>query len=239
MALNETQHISKKGGFPDRDVNTWLAPRQSDQEDRTGRSGEPRRTGTTITAICTEDAVVMGSDRRASLGGKLVTSKEFDKLFQIHPTATLAITGGVGGNQRFAKMLRAEASLYKHRRETPMSIHALSTVAGNILSQHAFHAAPLLGGVDNTGTHLVSLDPAGGILEHEYTANGSGMQFALGVLEQQFAPKLSVESAKQITAQSIDSASERDTASGNGLKLATVTTDGVEFDTYESLSEAV
>lgn len=239
MVSSEIRDISSRDNNQSSDFQTQLAPRRSDLQFSTWSSEESISTGTTITAICAEDAVVMGSDRRASLGGRLVTSKKFDKLFQIHSTATLAITGGVGDNQQFARILRAEASLYEHRRDTPMSIHALSTVAGNVLSQYAFHAAPLLGGIDEMGAHLVSFDPSGGILEHEYAANGSGMQFAFGVLDQQFIPELSVEAAKQVTAKSIESASERDTASGNGLKLATITAEGVEFETYDSASEAV
>lgn len=237
MQANEIRNPGTTIDFADKNCNQHRSPVQTKQASGYDPVASHVCTGTTVVGICTEDAVVTGSDRRASLGGRLVTSKQFDKINQIHPTAVLAISGGVGGNQQFARMLRSEAALYNHRRGKDMSMRALSTVAGNVLSQYPFHSAPLLGGVDNAGSHLVSLDPAGGILQHDYAANGSGMPFAHGVLEQQYHAELSVEAATRVIARSIESAIERDTASGNGITLATITTEGVEFETHDSPSE--
>jgi len=69
--------------------------------------------------------------------------------------------------------------------------------------------------------------------------SGSGSPFALGVLEQEYDVGVSVEDAKAIAARAVQSATERDTASGNGLTLATITADGVTIDTYESVESAL
>ena len=69
---------------------------------------------------------------------------------------------------------------------------ALSTLAGNLLRNGPYRAGqPTLGGVDATGPHVYSLDGAGGVMEDDYVAAGSGMQLAYGVLEREYEPDLS------------------------------------------------
>jgi len=63
------------------------------------------------------------------------------------------------------------------------------------------------------------------------------MQIAYGVLEQQYDDALSAKEGRAVAAQAIDSASERDTASGNGLTVATITSEGVAFDEFDGVSE--
>jgi proteasome beta subunit len=98
---------------------------------------------------------------------------------------------------------------------------------------------PILGGVDDDGPHIYSIDPAGSIIEEEYTVTGSGSQYALGVLEQQYNEDLSIEEAKTVAARSIESAVERDLASGNGINVCVVTEDGVEITQHEDFEELV
>jgi proteasome beta subunit len=198
-----------------------------------------QKTGTTTVAVKTEDAVVLGADRRASLGGRFVSNKQAEKILEVHPTAAITIAGSVGGAQSFASSLRAEANLYETRRGKPPSMQALSTLAGNLLQSMPLPVSPLLGGVDDEGPALFSLDAAGGVMTDDYGATGSGMQLAYGVLERQYEDGLTVEAAREVVADAVESASERDTASGNGLTLATVTSEGVEMDTAADPAEVL
>lgn len=195
-------------------------------------------TGTTSVGLATADGVVLATDRRASLGGRVVSNKNVQKVEQIHDTAALTMVGSVGGAQSYIRSIRAEANLYEARRSEPMSIKALATIASNFARGGPFMLInPVLGGVDDSGPHVYSIDPLGGLTEDDYVVTGSGMQFALGVLEQEYSDDLSLEEGVQIGTKAVESASERDTASGNGITIAEVTVDGVDIHTHEDLSE--
>ena len=194
-------------------------------------------TGTTVVALSTDDAVVLGADRRASLGGRFVSNKRVMKVEQVHPTAAMALSGAVGHIQSFTRSMRAESNLYESRRGERMSMEALSTLAGNVLRGAPLYVTPVLGGVDAEGPHVYELDGGGGVMDDEYAAAGSGMQLAYGVLEREYDPDASVEEAAGAAARAIESASERDTASGNGLTLATITEEGVEIDEHDEYTE--
>ncbi|MFB6143017.1 MAG: archaeal proteasome endopeptidase complex subunit beta [Halorientalis sp.] len=191
-------------------------------------------TGTTTIGIATEDGVVVATDRRASLGGRFVSNKNVQKVEQVHPTAALTLVGSVGGAQSFIRNIRAEANLYETRRGEDISISALATFAGNLARGGPFLAInPILGGVDDEGSHVFSIDPAGGVMEDDYTVTGSGLTVAYGTLESNYEEDLSVDEATTVAAQAVNAAAERDTGSGNGLVIAEVTEGGVDIDTYE------
>ncbi|GAB3685566.1 archaeal proteasome endopeptidase complex subunit beta [Salinarchaeum chitinilyticum] len=196
------------------------------------------KTGTTTVGITTEDGVVVATDKRASLGGRFVSNKNVQKVEQIHPTAALTLVGSVGGAQSLIRTLRAETSLYGTRRGEDLSIGALATMAGNVLRGGPFaHTHPILGGVDEDGSHVYSIDPAGGVMDDEYVVTGSGMQLAYGAIEGSYDPEMSMDDAVELAAKAIHSATERDTGSGNGIFVARITADGVDIEDYDDVAE--
>ncbi|MHC3439366.1 archaeal proteasome endopeptidase complex subunit beta [Natrialbaceae archaeon A-gly3] len=198
------------------------------------------KTGTTTIGITTEDGVVIATDMRASLGGRFVSNKNVQKVEQIHPTAALTLVGSVGGAQSFISSLRAEVNLFEARRGEDMSINSLATLAGNFARGGPFFAIhPILGGVDEEGSHVYSIDPAGGVMEDDYTVTGSGMQLAYGHLEQSYEEDLSNDEAMTIAARGIKSAAERDTGSGNGVFLCEITEDGVDIHGHNDFEEVI
>ena len=195
------------------------------------------KTGTTTVGIKADDGVVMATDMRASLGG-MVSSKDVQKVEEIHPRGALTIAGSVSAAQNLISTLRAETSLYEARRGKDMSMEALSTLTGNLLRSGAFFVVqPILGGVDDEGAHIYSIDPLGGTTEEEYTVTGSGSQYALGVLEQEYDDEVGIDEARNIAAKAIQSAVERDLASGNGINVAVVTDEGVDITRYKDFDD--
>jgi proteasome beta subunit len=191
-------------------------------------------TGTTTIGITTGEGVVIATDKRASLGGRFVSHKNVQKVEQIHPTGALTLVGSVGGAQSFIRTLRAEVNLYEARRGEEMSMDALATLAGNFARGGPFLAInPILGGVDEEGSHVYSIDPAGGVMEDDYTITGSGLTVAYGTLEDRWEEDISNEEAREAAAAAIHAAAERDTGSGNGIFLADVTEDGVDIEGYD------
>ena len=211
----------------------------SDSERRAAEMAEDKelKTGTTTVGLRTDEGVVLATDMRASLG-RMVSSKDVQKVEQIHPTAALTIAGGVSAAQSLISTLRAETNLYEARRGKDMSMQALSTLTGNLLRTGGFLIVqPILGGVDEEGPHVYSIDPLGSVIEEEYTVTGSGSQFALGVLEGEYSDDLSLAEAKTVAAKAIKSALERDTATGNGINVAVVTEEGVEISRHKEIDE--
>ena len=198
------------------------------------------KTGTTTIGIATADGVVIATDMRASLGGRFVSNKNVQKVEQIHPTAALTMVGSVGGAQSFISTLRAEVNLFEARRGEDMKIDALATLAGNFARGGPFFAIhPILGGVDEEGSHVYSIDPAGGVMEDDYTVTGSGMQLAYGHLEQAYEADMTNDEATTVAARGIKSAAERDTGSGNGVFLCEITEDGVDIHGHHDFDEVV
>jgi proteasome beta subunit len=205
-----------------------------------GADDTVNQTGTTTIGIATDDGVVIATDMRASLGGRFVSNKDVQKVEQIHPTAALTLVGSVGGAQSFIRSLRSEVNLYDSRRGEPITIPALATLAGNFARGGPFRAInPILGGVDEDGSHVFSIDPAGGVLEDEYTVTGSGTMIASGALESGYSEALSLEESKALAARAIKSAVERDTGSGNGVFLATITEHGVDIQGHNDFDEVL
>ncbi|MDS0220740.1 archaeal proteasome endopeptidase complex subunit beta [Haloarcula sp. S1AR25-5A] len=197
------------------------------------------KTGTTTVGIATENGVIIATDRRASLGGRFVSNKQVQKVEQIHPTAAMTLVGSVGGAQSFIRSLRAEADLYEVRRNEPLSIHALATLAGNFARGGPYFAInPIVGGVDEEGSHVYSVDPAGGVLEDDYTVTGSGTMVATGTIEGQYDPEMSLGEARDLAIRAVNAAAERDTGSGNGVVLAEITGEGVEIDAFDDYESA-
>ncbi len=224
------------GGSP-----SVFGPELGEFENREGRleqaSEKEMKTGTTTVGIKTAEGVVLATDMRAS-AGNMISSKDVQKVEEIHPRAALTIAGGVSAAQSLISSLRAEVRLYEARRGEHMSMQALSTLTGNFLRSGAFFiVAPLLGGIDDDGAHVYSFDPLGGMTEEEYAVSGSGSQFALGVLEQEYHEDLSIDDARSIAAHAIESALERDMASGDGINVAVVTDEGVEVERYKEIEE--
>lgn len=198
---------------------------------------EGMKTGTTTVGLTTDEGVVLATDMRASLGN-MVSSKDVQKVEEIHPRGALTIAGSVSAAQNLISTLRAETNLYEARRGKHMSMQALSTLTGNLLRSGAFFiVSPILGGVDEEGAHVYSIDALGGTTEEEYTVTGSGSQYALGVLEQDYRDDLQINEAKTIAARAIKSAVERDLASGNGINVAVVTDEGVEITRHKDFDE--
>jgi proteasome beta subunit len=201
----------------------------SDREEET-----VAKTGTTTIGIATEEGAVIATDKRASLGGRFVSNKNVQKVEQIHPRGALTLVGSVGGAQSFIRTLRAEVNLYEARRGEHMSMQALSTLAGNFARGGPFLAInPILGGVDEDGSHIYSIDPAGGVMEDDYTVTGSGLTVAYGTLEDRYEEGMTNEEAQQVAAAGVKAAAERDTGSGNGVFIADVTSEGVDISDYD------
>ncbi len=186
------------------------------------------KTGTTTVGLTTEEGVILAADRRASMG-RLTASKYAKKIYRLDDSIGLTIAGSVGDAQKIVRIMRAQLKLHKlDTRE--LTVKGAGTLLANILHNHKmmpFFNQFVLGGTDNGNGVLYDLDPAGGLMKHEkFTATGSGSQMAYGVFEDGYEEEMSHEDGKELAVRAVQSAMERDTASGDGIMVAEITEEG-------------
>lgn len=188
--------------------------------------------GTTTIGLTCNDGIVFVSDRRASWGS-FVASKRAKKTFNINDMVGVTVAGSVGDAESLIRLMQAEAKLYEMNNNEKMSAKAVSTLMANILQGSKIfpYLVQLIVGGFNKTAELFTLDPVGGLTEEKMAASGSGSPMAYGVLELQYSEDKSVSENVPIAIMAINSAMERDSATGNGIDLATITKDG--FRSYK------
>ncbi len=197
---------------------------------------QQKKTGTTILGIVAKDGIVLAADRRASLGGRIVGKKDEHKVVQILDNLALANAGNVSDIQLNIKILRAQLKLMHLRRGKPASVKEASNLLATMLFGNLRRsyfmlsiAEFLVAGYDENGPQLYEADPDGSLMLYkDYVCGGSGMLFATGVLEANFKPGLSIQDATKLAIQAVQAAIERDTGSGNGIDVLTITKAGVQ-----------
>lgn len=187
------------------------------------------KTGTTTVGLVVKDAVILGTDKRASMG-YFVASKTAEKLHMIQEHLYMTIAGGVADAQYLIDVLRAETSLYQLKREKPIKVKSAGKLLSNILYQnkmYPFQVGLLLGGVsEEEGPTLLNIGAYGSILPDKFCAVGSGQNFSYGVLEAKYKDNLTIKEGKQIIIKAVSSSIIRDMASGNGIDIAIVKKEG-------------
>ena len=190
--------------------------------------------GTTTVALTCKDAVVIAADRRATMG-TMIAHKKTRKVYRLDDNLGLTTAGLVGDLQVLQRYITAEVELYKLKRGAAMSVEACATLTANILAGRRYFpywVQLIIAGTDAKGAHVYSLDMAGGSIPDRYVSTGSGSLYVYGVLEDHFKEEMDLKEAVDLAIRSIHTAMKRDSASGEGIDVATITRDG-----YKELDE--
>jgi len=185
-------------------------------------------TGTTTVGLVCKDGVVLAADRRAT-AGTLIAHKRTKKVYRLDENLGLTTAGLVGDLQVLARYITAEVELYKLKRGASMPVEACATLTANILSGSRYFpywVQLVIGGVDGRGSHVFSLDMAGGSLEDKYVSTGSGSPYVYGVLEDHWTDETDVKAGVDLAIRAVSAAMRRDAASGEGIDVAVITRDG-------------
>jgi proteasome beta subunit len=191
--------------------------------------------GTTTLGIVFAEGVILATEKRATMG-YMIASKKAKKVYQVAERIGMTTAGGVGDAQQLARILTVECNLYQIRRSRAITVGASATLLSNYLNQNRyfpFYVQLLVGGVDETGPSVYSVDAMGGATkEEEIVATGSGSPMAYGVLEDRFHAKMTEDEAIDLAVRSLKSAMKRDAGSGEGIQVVVITK-----DRYEVLGE--
>ncbi len=204
-----------------------IKPQSDSSQLETGNSHF--KTGTTTVGLVCKDAVILGTDKRASMA-YFVASKTSEKLHKIQEHIWMTIAGGVADAQYLVDVLKAETSLYQLSKEKPIPIKAAAKMLSNILyrnKMYPFQVGLILGGVtEEEGPVLMDIGAYGSILPEKFCAVGSGQNFSYGVMEAKYKDNLSVEDGKNIVKTAVTASIVRDMASGNGIDIVVIKKDG-------------
>ncbi len=191
--------------------------------------------GTTTIGLTCSDGIVFACDKRASWG-TFIASKRARKAFKINDRVGATVAGSVGDAESLMRLIQAEAALYEFNNKEVMSTKAVATLMANVLqgSRYFPYLVELLIGGYGKRARLFTLDPIGGLIEEKYAGTGSGSPVAYGILERDYSETKTVSEQIPLALVALNSAMQRDCATGDGITLVTITSEGFkEFSEEE------
>jgi len=188
--------------------------------------------GTTTIGVVCKDGIILASDTRVTMGF-YVAHKHGKKIYKIDNHLAMTIAGSLADAQRTVDLLTANAQLYKLNMGRPLPISSAARLIANLLFSSRYATQVLVGGVDDTGPHVFSIDPLGSLTEEKCVATGSGSPIAYGILEDRYKEDISVKEFLPIIVKAVNSAMKRDAASGDSFNVALVDEKGYQELTDE------
>ncbi|ADJ16418.1 Ntn hydrolase family protein [Halalkalicoccus jeotgali] len=166
----------------------------------------------TVVGVRLADGVVLGADKRAT-SGSTVRSESVEKLFEFDgPEAGAVAAGETGAIQTFGRKLDTAVRQRGTEQGSTIRIDPLSRLASELANETGVEA--VVAARDEEGVaRLRAIDSAGGELDDDVHAQGSGRQFALGQLEG-LDRDGSIDGAVEALESVFERIAERDTETG-------------------------
>jgi proteasome beta subunit len=187
---------------------------------------------TTLGLICT-DGVILASDKRVSWG-RLVSSRHGQKVFKLTDNIGLAFAGLMSDMQALVRESSAYANLFRLEKGRPITTQAMAKLISNMLFNRRMMPLimeTVIGGVEQDGPKLFSMDLIGSLIPDDFISAGSGAPIAMGVLEAEYNKEMTCETGSDLAVKAIKAAIARDAVSGDGIDLIIIKTSGVEEKT--------
>ena len=203
------------------------------------------KSGTTIIGIVCTDGIVMASDRR-STAGSIVMNKNIQKTVQINDYLVTSGTGMASDIEMQKKVIAAQLKLKELKSKKRPTVKESANLIGMMTYQNIRQPSmlpsivgTLVGGVNDDGTaELYTVEPAGTAMKvDDYDANfGSGMPYVLGLLERQYKENITIKEGVELAVECIKSSTQRDTGSGNGIDVFTISKKGITHEVAQQIS---
>lgn len=181
--------------------------------------------GTTIVAATFADGVVMGGDRRATMGN-MIAQRDIEKVFVADSHSMIGIAGTAGLAIELVRLFQLELEHYEKIEGTRLSLagkanRLASMIRGNLgAAIQGLAVLPLFAGfdlhrTDGPGGRIFSFDITGGRYEEQlYHAVGSGSVFAKSALKKRHDPGADVQAAVRGVLEALYDAADDDSATG-------------------------
>jgi proteasome beta subunit len=188
--------------------------------------------GGTVVGIACKDGVILAAEKRFAYG-RFVVSRHGKKTFKLTDNVGVAAAGMIGDMQTLVREIQSLIKIKELESRTTLSARSIAKLMSVVMFQ--LRLTPLItqvlvGGVDGEPQVYV-LDPLGSVIGDKYAAIGSGAEIAIGVLEDEYRDNIDLEAAKQLAVKSIQSAIQRDAASGDGIDIMVITKNSVREET--------
>ena len=195
-----------------------------------------KTTGTTTIGLICKDGIVLAADKKMTLGGQIVSSKKFEKIVIINEDLAMTFAGLVSDVQLITKLIKAQIKLDELKKGKKLRVKEVANMLANLVYYNVrkFSTIPgitgfLLGGKDSEGFYLYEMGMDGSLTKaDDYVTDGSGMLFATGVLEANYKEDLTVEEGVKLAIKAVSASMQRDTASGGGMDVVTITKEGTK-----------
>lgn len=185
--------------------------------------------GTTTVAFKCVDGVIMATDTRATVMPGFVAHKRVKKVYKITRNVGMTIAGIPAEAINLLDILRANALLYQIQRRRIIPVKVVASLASVMLFQQRYfpyEIQVIIGGYDDEGYRLFSLDPFGSAIEDNMIATGSGSPIAYGVLESGYHEGLTIQEGLPLAIKAIHAAIKRDAFTGDSFDVAVITREG-------------
>lgn len=202
------------------------------------------KSNTSLLGMVCKDGVVMAADRRVT-AGNLIMDKKYTKILYLTNNVLSSYTGSVSDAQLLKKVMTAEIRLKELKTKSKITVREAAnylalSVYRNIRNPSMIPSivGTLVAGFDDDGqTSLYTVEPAGGVYEVKtYDANfSSGMPFILGQLEGKYRKDITVKEGVELARECIKGSIERDSGSGNGIDVFSITKDGIKHVVSEEI----
>lgn len=188
--------------------------------------------GACSVAIRCKDGVVLGNDTRV-IYGYTVNHKNVKKIFPLTKDKRIAMScyGLTGDYQALSRIMQAQANIYELREGVKISVKAMAKMVANYLYQRKMYplfANVEVAGVDKDGPAVYTMDAIGSLMEDDYGVSGSGAAYAIGIIESEYTPKITMKKGIELVKKSIRNAIKRDAMTGNGIDIMAITMASVE-----------
>lgn len=185
--------------------------------------------GATAVGIAFKDGVVLGAERRITLGS-FVRSKSGKKIFKVTGSVGAVCAGMVADMQNLVKEVAVYSKLRELESRKSMKPNSVAKLMSTLMFQNRY--APLLtqvilGGMGDKPVVYV-LDPLGSVISDQYATVGTGEETAIGVVEAGYSPNMTQQEARDLAISAIKAAIARDAMSGNGIDLLTIDKTGIK-----------
>jgi proteasome beta subunit len=187
--------------------------------------------GATAVGISYDGGIILAAEKRVSYGN-FVVNKNTKKIFPVTEFVGAACAGMIADMQVLVRQVSALAKIRRLEIKRNIATNSIAKLMSVIMFERRFF--PLLtqvvvGGVEYR-PQIFTLDPLGSVLPDDYAAVGSGAEMALGVMDAEYSRDMSEEKARNLVIKAIKSSILRDSSSGDGIDILTITKNNLRED---------
>lgn len=185
--------------------------------------------GATAIGLSYQGGILLAAEKRISYGN-FVVNKNTRKIFPITDQVASACAGMVADMQVLTRQVGALAKIRKLETRREVETNSVAKLMSVIMFERRFF--PLLTQVIVGGVHTIpeiyTLDPLGSLLPDKYAAVGTGAELALGLIDSEYKQDMTEDASKKLAIRAIKSSIQRDSASGDGIDILSITSKGIE-----------